>query len=120
VYAGRVGTGYSHAMAKELWGRLHPLETATPPFDVIPPEERRRRDVRWVKPQIVIESHFRGWTADHVLRQAAFNAVRGDKPAKEVVLEMPTASNEQAPRSPRNASKIAAENNRGTAKTSKV
>jgi bifunctional non-homologous end joining protein LigD len=90
IYAGHVGTGYSQAMAKDLWKRLHPLEVATPPFDAMSPEERRRKDMRWVKPTMVIEANFRGWTADRLVRQASFKGIREDKPAKEVVRELPT------------------------------
>ena len=46
IYAGRIGTGYTHAVARDLWKRLHPLEIDKPPFDEIPPAEARRRDVR--------------------------------------------------------------------------
>jgi bifunctional non-homologous end joining protein LigD len=35
IYCGRVGTGFSHAVASDLRARLHQLERRTPPF--VPP-----------------------------------------------------------------------------------
>ncbi len=88
-YGGRVGTGYSQAMAKDLWRRLHSLKIERPPIDPPPPQERRRRDVVWVQPKMVIEANFRDWTTDRLVRQAAFKGVREDKPAQEVARETP-------------------------------
>ena len=87
-YGGRIGTGYSRAAAKDLWSRLHPLKIDRPPIDM-PTQERLRRDVVWVEPKVVIEANFRDWTADRLVRQAAFKGVREDKPAKEVTRETP-------------------------------
>jgi bifunctional non-homologous end joining protein LigD len=38
---------------------------------------------------LVVEANLRDWTADHLVRQAAFKGVREDKPAKEVARETP-------------------------------
>src|SRR5262245_26973008 len=89
IYSGRVGTGYTRTVAKDLWKRLHPLEIPKAPYDEIPPVEARARDVRWLEPRTVIEAEVRGWASDNIVRQASFKGLREDKLAREVVREIP-------------------------------
>jgi bifunctional non-homologous end joining protein LigD len=86
VHVGRVGTGFSAKVARDLWTLLEKRRADKQPF-----EQRlsadERRDVRWVKPELVAEVEFRSWTGAHILRHASFRGLRGDKPAQEVVRE---------------------------------
>ena len=86
-YAGRSGTGYTHKVARDLWRRLQPLRTDKPAFGAVPPEETRSRNATWVRPQLVAEVSFHGWTHGDRVRQASFQGLREDKSPTEIVRE---------------------------------
>lgn len=86
-YAGRTGTGFSHAVARDLFRKLKALEVKKPPLQPVPAEERGARGPVWVDPKMVVEVDFRGWTHGDRVRQASFQGVREDKVAKDVVRE---------------------------------
>jgi bifunctional non-homologous end joining protein LigD len=98
-YAGRVGSGYSSAVAEDLWRRLEPLRIAAPPLDQAPPAEVRR-NVRWVKPALVAEVEFRGWTADGIVRHAVFKGLRPEKDTADVVTPKTAGRRKAAPELP--------------------
>jgi len=92
-YAGRVGTGYTHETARDLWKRLKALRADRAPVTL--PKDERRKNVIWVKPELVVETEFRGVTHDGLLRQASYKGLREDKPAREVVREAPAPADPQ-------------------------
>jgi len=95
VFAGKVGTGFTNDEALALRKRLERLEQREPPFDPRPPGSLGR--VHWVRPQLVGEVTFAGWTADGIIRHPSFQGLREDKAPAEIVREQPAGSGLPSP-----------------------
>ncbi len=86
TYAGKVGTGFNAALIEELMERMEPLATDEAPVEV---PRAERKGAHWIKPSLVAEIAFAEFTDDGVLRHPSFIGLREDKPASEVVREVP-------------------------------
>lgn len=83
-YAGKVGTGYTAQTLRDLLARMRPLEQSESPFEGPPP---LRKNVHWLRPELVAQVGFAEWTGDGRLRHPRFLGLREDKKAKQVVRE---------------------------------
>ena len=84
VYAGKVGTGFSQQVLRDLLARLQPLEVDESPCTAgtLP-----RKAVHWARPELVAQVAFTEWTGAGQLRHPRFLGLRTDKKAAEVVRE---------------------------------
>jgi bifunctional non-homologous end joining protein LigD len=78
-YFGRVGTGMDEAMIGDLLKHLH--KAPKPVSLENPPDRAQLRGAKpvWVKPEWVVETEYRGFTADGLLRQASLKGLRQDR-----------------------------------------
>ena len=80
VHAGQVGSGLDARTRRELRAALDELARAASPLDPAP----RLKGARWVEPRLVIRVEFAEWTADGLLRQAAFKGLEPGRDPREV------------------------------------
>jgi bifunctional non-homologous end joining protein LigD len=86
VYIGHSGGGFRAENLQKLYEKLQPLVRPDCPFKIEPPADS---PVTWVKPEMVCEVTFTGWTEDGIMRQPVFSRLREDKAAREVQREQP-------------------------------
>src|SRR4030095_3849621 len=83
--AGKVGPGFDTRMIEDLSNKMRPLEVDEPPADV---PRAARRGSHWIEPRLVGEVAFTEFTDDGILRHPSFIALREDKTARAVVVDV--------------------------------
>jgi bifunctional non-homologous end joining protein LigD len=84
AYAGKVGTGFSEGVLRDLRSRLDRLERETTPCTR---GHLPRAGVHWARPELVAQVAFTEWTSAGQLRHPRFLGLRTDKDASDVVRE---------------------------------
>jgi bifunctional non-homologous end joining protein LigD len=86
-YAGRVGSGFSDSALARLAGLRDKHKIGKPAVEDVP--AAMRKGVTWVKPVMVAQVEFAGWTRDNQIRHGRFAGLREDKKPEAVVKEKP-------------------------------
>jgi bifunctional non-homologous end joining protein LigD len=82
-WAGNVGTGFDRKAMKAIYEKLAPLAIAKSPLE--PDKNLPKKDVTWVRPELVCEVEFANWTEDGRLRAPVWKGFRPDIDPAEVV-----------------------------------
>ena len=83
-FVGHTGSGFGSDQLKEASDIMQPLRVKDCPIDHVP---YVNREPAWLRPELVVEVKFNGWTQDLIMRAPIFVRFREDKKPEECVIE---------------------------------
>ena len=94
-YTGKIGTGFSNKLQKEMMQQFRPLIIKESPFNIVPDINKPSRfrpnppkaTATWLKPKLICEVSYSEMTGDGVMRHPSFEGIREDKTVHEVINE---------------------------------
>ena len=95
-YVGGVGTGFKDEELAALRKRLDPL-AAPAPAGMLLSGEKPDTKMIWVRPELVAEVQYAGWSGAGRIRHGVYLGLREDKPAAEVVRDIPDPEAKREP-----------------------
>ena len=99
-YAGGVGTGFTQKELLRLRALLDPLKIAGPDGLLLAGDPIDPSTV-WVRPELVAEVKYTGWSGAGRVRHGVYLGLREDKAAADVVRDVADPDAERSPYSPR-------------------
>ncbi|MEO8861224.1 MAG: DNA ligase D [Ginsengibacter sp.] len=95
TYTGKIGTGFSQKLQKEMMEQFKALIIKECPFTFVPDINKPSRfrpnppaaKATWLKPELICEVSYAEMTSDGVMRHPSFEGMREDKSSKEIVQE---------------------------------
>ncbi|MCI0681222.1 MAG: DNA ligase D [Gemmataceae bacterium] len=86
TYIGHTGSGFDQDSLAAVRAKLEPMLQKACPFKKTP---KTNAPAHWVKPALVCEVAFQGWTGDGSMRHPVFLGLREDRAADDVHREVP-------------------------------
>ena len=98
-YAGGVGSGFDAKTLRAIRGRLDRLARTTPP-ELLVSGDPVDSAITWVRPELVADVEYTGWSGAGRIRHGVFLGLREDKAAADVVRAVADPDSARTPLAP--------------------
>jgi bifunctional non-homologous end joining protein LigD len=85
VFVGHTGSGFDFNLLDKIYQRMNKMKIDTCPIKYVP---YTNNETFWIRPELVAEVKFHGWTNERIMRAPIFLRLREDKSPNECRIEM--------------------------------